>query len=82
MSPQLLSITRQISTLPWRDRLTLLGHVFRSLFSASSHIPAMTPPESSTLAQKLSELQHICAEESYTLEVPNRENRVSPFGDR
>lgn len=38
-------------------------------------------PDSSELASMFSELQQICTEENYTLEVPVRINRVNSFGN-
>lgn len=37
--------------------------------------------KSSSLAEALIELQQICAEENYTLEIPERVDRSNPFSE-
>lgn len=81
MSPQLLSITRQLAMLPWRDRLALLWQVLCSFLPMSDHALKRTRSNLSELATALNELQQICTEENYTLDIPGRMNRVNPFGD-
>jgi hypothetical protein len=42
--------------------------------------PDVAPPARQTMAEALAELQRICAEENYSLEVPERRDRPNPFG--
>jgi hypothetical protein len=81
MSPQLLSITRQIATLPWRERLTLLWQILQSFLPFSGSQTQAPNQNPANLSMALGELQQICTEENYTLESPNRVNRINPFGD-
>lgn len=41
--------------------------------------PEHAPPVKPSLADAIAELQRICAEENYTIEVPPREPRPNPF---
>jgi hypothetical protein len=41
--------------------------------------PETAPPAKPSLAAALAELQRICAEENYSLDVPPRRDRPNPF---
>ncbi len=78
-------LARQIASLPWRNRLTLLWQILWSFFPSFhqlTRLPQRSPdsyPNNLTLA--LSELQQICREEDYSLDIPSRLNRGNPFSD-
>jgi hypothetical protein len=44
--------------------------------------PDQAPPPKPSMAAALAELQRLCAEENYTLEVPPRTTRPNPFARR
>ncbi|MEO0828725.1 MAG: hypothetical protein AAFX95_08180 [Cyanobacteria bacterium J06639_16] len=67
-SPQLLDLTRRIATLTRQDRLRLLWQILKSLLPSVKS----TNPQNTLLASALAELQQICTEENYSLEIPNR----------
>jgi hypothetical protein len=78
-------IGRQIASLPWRDRLTLLWQIlwsFFPFFPQLARLPQRSPDShANNLTLALSELQQICTEENYSLEIPSRLNRGNPFSD-
>ncbi|MEA5421354.1 hypothetical protein VB712_19185 [Spirulina sp. CCNP1310] len=78
-------IARQIASLPWRDRLTLLKQILWSFFPSFhqlTRLPQRSPDsDSNNLTLALSELQRICREENYSLDIPSRLNRGNPFND-
>lgn len=41
--------------------------------------PELAPPSKPSMAEALAQLQRLCAEENYTLEVPARYERGNPF---
>lgn len=77
--------TAQISHLAWRDRLVLLWRIFKTLLPLTRQYhpsteplpaPLVTPPAAAT---QLLNLHHLCKEEAYILEIPNRRDRPSAF---
>lgn len=82
---QLDRATAQISHLSWRDRLVLLWRVFKTLLPLTrQHHPSTEPLSPSLItpaaaATQLLNLHHLCEEEAYTLEIPNRCDRPSAF---
>ncbi|MBE9126934.1 MULTISPECIES: hypothetical protein [unclassified Coleofasciculus] len=88
MSTETTHIAHQIASLAWRDRLILLWQILQSFFPFSNRLTgsrSVSQQSSNThranLTKALSELQQICTEENYTLDVPSRFNRTNPFSD-
>ncbi|MFG3816746.1 hypothetical protein [Limnothrix redekei] len=82
---QLDRATAQISHLAWRDRLVLLWRIFKTLLPLTRQHHPLTEQLSDPLvtspsvATQLLNLHHLCQEEAYTLEIPDRRDRPSAF---